>query len=68
MRETGARDVWQQFEFVDEDLVHMVHDSGGRVVAWTVNDIAWALELGAMGADALCTDDVPGVRAALDGN
>jgi glycerophosphoryl diester phosphodiesterase len=34
MRETGARDVWQQFEFVDEDLVHMVHDSGGRVVAW----------------------------------
>ena len=56
MRAAGATDVWQNAEFVDGDLVKQVHDAGGRVVAWTVNDVARARDLAQLGVDAICTD------------
>lgn len=56
MRAAGATDVWQNAEFVDRDLVEHVHTAGGRVVAWTVNDIARARDLAQLGVDAICTD------------
>ena len=56
---SGARDLWQHWDDIDGELVAEVHASGGRVVAWTVNDVAEGRRLAALGVDALCTD-LPG--------
>ncbi|HEY9225548.1 MAG TPA: glycerophosphodiester phosphodiesterase [Gemmatimonadaceae bacterium] len=58
MRDTGARDVWPEWRLIDVKLVRDVHEAGGRVIAWTVNDRDAAGELTRMGVDGLCTDDV----------
>ena len=53
-----ARDLWQQWEMIDQTLVNDAHALGARIVAWTVNDAAAMSALAALGVDALCTDDV----------
>jgi glycerophosphoryl diester phosphodiesterase len=58
MAATGATDVWPNWRLVTADLVEAVHDAGGRVIPWTVNDQASAQSLVALGVDALCGDDV----------
>ena len=60
MRDARARDLWQQWELLDAELIARVHDEGGRVIAWTVNDAAAAERLNGWGIDGICTD-VPGV-------
>ena len=55
---TGARDLWPRRDLIDADLVALAHDSGARVIAWTVNSTPEAQALVAMGVDGLCTDDV----------
>ena len=65
LRAAGARDLWQEWEWIDQPLVDAVHDAGGRVIAWTANAPDAVRTLAAMGVDALCTD-VPGaMRQAL---
>jgi glycerophosphoryl diester phosphodiesterase len=59
MTAAAALDLWQQWEFIDEQLVADVHSIGGRVIAWTVNDRAMARELVRIRADGICTD-LPG--------
>jgi glycerophosphoryl diester phosphodiesterase len=66
MRETGALDVWPQWALVDAALVETVHAAGGRVIPWTVNRADAARSLVALGVDAICTDVLPDVRAALE--
>jgi glycerophosphoryl diester phosphodiesterase len=58
MRATGASDVWPRWDVVTPALVSDVHDAGGRVIPWTVNDIAAARRLADLGVDGLCGDDV----------
>ena len=58
MAACGAIDVWPHWPLVTEALVSAVHDAGGRVIPWTVNDQRQALTLAALGVDALCGDDV----------
>jgi glycerophosphoryl diester phosphodiesterase len=58
MKSTGARDVWPNWKLIDRTLVERVHAAGGRVLAWTVNDVEAAKALVALGVDGLCTDDV----------
>ena len=58
MAVTGALDVWPHWSVVTAELVSMVHDAGGRVIPWTVNDQRRAQSLAALGVDALCGDDV----------
>jgi glycerophosphoryl diester phosphodiesterase len=58
MAETGALDVWPHWRLVTEELVAEVHEAGGRVIPWTVNDAARAQALASMGVDGLCGDDV----------
>jgi glycerophosphoryl diester phosphodiesterase len=65
MRAASALDVWPSREHVTEALVREVHDAGGRVIPWTVNDPKQAATLAALGADGLCTDFISVVRAAL---
>ena len=61
----GARDLWPHRGLVDERLVNDAHGASARVVVWTVNDRRLARRLASLGVDALCTDDLPLVGAAL---
>jgi glycerophosphoryl diester phosphodiesterase len=65
LEEAGADDLWQEKEFIDEDLVSRVHSVNGRVVAWTANDPAQWKTLRAIGVDAICTDHI-GELAAFE--
>ena len=65
MRTADALDVWPSREHVTAALVTQVHDAGGRVIPWTVNKAEQAIALAALGVDALCTDFIPVLRAAL---
>jgi len=56
LQAAGARDYWLQWAFIDRDLVRRVHDGGGRVIAWTVNDPADFAVLDALGVDGICSD------------
>ena len=58
MLRTGARDIWPHYPIVDRALVRDVHAAGGRVIPWTVNDVAESLRLATLGVDGLCSDDV----------
>lgn len=58
MREASARDVWPQWELIDEQLVDRVHAAGGRVIAWTVNTTDTAEQLIQLEVDGLCGDDL----------
>jgi glycerophosphoryl diester phosphodiesterase len=51
-----ATDLWQHADYIDSDLIAEMHSAGARVIAWTVNDVARARELKAIGVDAICTD------------
>lgn len=66
MRDAAARDLWQHWESIDEPLVETVHANGGRVIAWTVNDVDVARRLIGRGVDGICTD-VPASLRALAG-
>jgi len=65
LRAASARDYWPNREMVDAALVESIHDAGGRVIVWTVNDPAQARALAGIGVDALCTDVVDELRASL---
>ena len=65
MRASDALDVWPSREHATETLVRDVHDAGGRVIPWTVNDGAQARALADIGVDGLCTDFLPVLENAL---
>ena len=65
VRAAGARDLWQQVDFIDGALVNAVHGAGGRVIAWTVNDVTRARDLRAIGVDGVCTDLPAVIREGL---
>lgn len=66
LRETGARDYWLEWTFIDAELVRRVHEADGRVIAWTVNGHADAAALAGIGVDGLCSD-VPGeIRSVVE--
>ena len=67
MRASGALDVWPQWALVDAALVSAVHAMGGRVIPWTVNRPEAARALAGLGVDAICTDVLGEIRAALSG-
>ena len=56
LRGASARDYWLQSSFIDRDLVRRIHDAGGRVIAWTVNEPDDVAVLAALGVDAICSD------------
>jgi glycerophosphoryl diester phosphodiesterase len=56
LQNAGARDYWLQWSFIDRDLVRLVHDAGGRIIAWTVNERVDFAALDALGVDAICSD------------
>lgn len=67
MRDANARDLWQQWELIDEELVRRVHDDGRRIIAWTVNEAEIAGRLVDWGIDGICSDTPAMMRALVDG-
>ena len=66
MHDAGARDLWQHWELIDESLIERVHADGGRVIAWTVNDVDVARRLLAWRIDGICSDVPAAMRAVAD--
>ena len=58
LRAANARDLWQQYEFIDRELITGIHAAGGRVIAWTCNDVAEWEQLREMRVDGICTDRI----------
>jgi len=51
-------------ENISAEIIGQIHDAGLEAWVWTVNDPGRAMEVTAMGADAICTDDPAAVLAA----
>jgi glycerophosphoryl diester phosphodiesterase len=60
----GARDLWQQCDFIDDELVTAIHEADGRVIAWTCNDVTEWRRLRELGVDGICTDRPAAYREA----
>jgi len=58
MRASGASDLWQHVDFVDERLVADVRSCRGRLIVWTANTDAQWSQLASLGVDAICTDKI----------
>ena len=65
LRSVGARTLWQEWQLVDLDLVRRVHQAGGRVIAWTVNNIGDLERLVRIGVDGLCGNYPDRILVAL---
>ncbi len=60
---TGAEDLWQQVDYIDEDLVARADAIGVRVIAWTANDTAQWQALRSLGVGGICTDRIGELKA-----
>jgi glycerophosphoryl diester phosphodiesterase len=65
MRAAGATTLWQEWQQVDQDLVNQVHEAGGSVIAWTVNELGDLDRLRRMGVDGLCGNYPDRIRVAI---
>lgn len=66
MEDADAHILWQEWPFIDDQLIHAVHHSGMSVYAWTVNDPEGMHHLLRLGVDALVTDFPDVARTAVD--
>jgi len=65
MDAVGATTLWQEWHFVDEDLVRTIHAAGRALVAWTVNELADLRRLACLGVDGLCGNYPDRIRVAI---
>jgi glycerophosphoryl diester phosphodiesterase len=65
MQAAGATTLWQEWKQVDQDLVNQVHDSGGAVIAWTVNELGDLDRMVRFGVDGLCGNYPDRIRVAI---
>lgn len=65
MRSVGATTLWQEWQQVDQELVTLVHESGGTVIAWTVNEIGDLERMVRLGVDGLCGNYPDRIRVAI---
>jgi glycerophosphoryl diester phosphodiesterase len=65
MREVGATALWQEWQQVDQDLVSQIHDAGGAVIAWTVNELGDLDRMVRLGVDGLCGNYPDRIRVAI---
>ncbi len=63
MQEFGTRTLSLHHKNITPQIVETIHNQGGRLSAWTVNDAASARELAQLGVDVIIGDD-PGMLHA----
>jgi glycerophosphoryl diester phosphodiesterase len=61
----GARDLWQEASFIDDDLVARAHSIHARVIAWTSDDPDQWKILGDLGVDGICTNLIGELATAI---
>ena len=65
MRAVGATTLWQEWQQIDQELVNRVHEAGGSVIAWTVNEIGDLDRMVRLGVDGLCGNYPDRIRVAI---
>jgi len=65
MRSVGATTLWQEWKQVDLELVTQVHEAGGTVIAWTVNELGDLDRMVRLGVDGLCGNYPDRIRVAI---
>jgi glycerophosphoryl diester phosphodiesterase len=65
LEQTGAQELWQSEDLVDDELVAAVHAFESRIIAWTVDDPARLREFADMGLDGICTNTPDTARSVL---
>lgn len=65
MRAAGATVLWQEWQQVDQELVNRVHEAGGTVIAWTVNELGDLDRMTRLGVDGLCGNYPDRIRVAI---
>jgi len=65
MRSVGATVLWQEWKQVDQELVSQVHEAGGTIVAWTVNELGDLDRMVRLGVDGLCGNYPDRIRVAI---
>lgn len=65
LEQTGAQELWQTQDLVDDELVAAVHAFEARIIAWTVDDPARLEEFADMGLDGICTNTPDTARSIL---
>jgi glycerophosphoryl diester phosphodiesterase len=65
MRAAGASTLWQEWQQVDQELVNKVHEAGGTVIAWTVNELGDLDRMVRLGVDGLCGNYPDRIRVAI---
>ncbi|HET6797223.1 MAG TPA: glycerophosphodiester phosphodiesterase [Gemmatimonadales bacterium] len=65
MRGVGASMLWQEWQQIDEELVDVVHQAGGTVIAWTVNELGDLDRMVRLGVDGLCGNYPDRIRVAI---
>ena len=65
MRGAGATTLWQEWQQVDQELVNLVHEAGGTVIAWTVNELGDLDRMVRLGVDGLCGNYPDRIRVAI---
>ena len=65
LERAGATEWWQEASTVDAALLNRLHEEGCVLYAWTVDDVARAHALDALGVDGLCTNDPGRMLAAF---
>lgn len=65
MQSVGATTLWQEWQQVDQALVTEVHQAGGTVIAWTVNEIGDLDRMVRLGVDGLCGNYPDRIRVAI---
>ena len=58
VKAAGARDLWQEVSFIDEELVASAHAANARVIAWTADDADQWKTLRRIGVDGICTNRI----------
>ena len=66
LEDADAHILWQEWPFIDEQMVRAVHVAGMSIYAWTVNAPDGMAQLLSLGVDALVTDFPDVARAAID--
>jgi glycerophosphoryl diester phosphodiesterase len=65
MQSVGATTLWQEWQQVDQELVNQIHQAGGTVIAWTVNEIGDLDRMVRLGVDGLCGNYPDRIRVAI---
>jgi glycerophosphoryl diester phosphodiesterase len=61
----GASTLWQARQYVDRELVSLVHGASASIIAWTANEEADIERLVSLGVDGICGDYPERIRAVV---